>query len=290
MDSLASNSRQTPSVLIVVGQVLANPWLEITCAGQFPTWLQDARAHGIRVRHSHGLRPNSVIRSLDRAHEWLRWHGRGRTLIPRIDSWLGSAWLDRVPKVRSGTFIRSDAIAWKQQLPDVYALQRWKIMGSLTQALTEDFTHIYFTTASSYVRVEKLARVMHELPVSGVYAGTPLRDAISGTLFASGANQIMSRDVVETVVDAKERYRNDVMEDVGLGRLVSEVGVALTPLQSINVSSVEAVQDLSDDEVMNNFHFRTKSGLSRKRLDSAVMRALHERVVKLETNLGVRSD
>ena len=288
--SLLNDVRQTRSVLIVIGQVLANPWLDIARAGQFPTWLRDASAYGIRVRHSHGIRPNFIVRSLDRAHEWLRWHGRGRSLIPQIDSRLGSPWLDRVPAVRLGSFVHSDAVAWKQQLVDVYALQRWKVVGSLTQALKEDFTHVYFTTASSYVRVGNLLSVIHDLPLTGVYAGAPFTDAISGTRFASGSSRILSRDVAQAVVDTKERYRNDVMEDVGLGRLIREIGFEFVPLDSVNVSSVEDVRDLSDVEITEHFHFRTKSGNPRQRADAAVMAALHERVVELETSMGLRTE
>ena len=287
---MADASQGNPRILIVIGQVLVEPWLSITRQGQFPTWLKDANAHEIPVRHSHGRRSNRVVRSFDRAHEWLRWHGRGRFMVPRVDEWLGTAWLDRVPKVNVGVFTSPDSVAWQQRLVDIYALQRWKIMGSLTQALSEDFTHVYFTTASSYVRVNKLKAVVNELPTSGVYAGTPFVDAISGIGFASGASRILSRDVVQAVVSAKERYRNDVMEDAGLGRLVREMDIDLIPLASLNVPSVKDVESLSDEEILSNFHFRTTSLSARERRDADVMRALHERVVKLETSEGLRSE
>ena len=283
---MADDSQGQASVLIVIGQVLVDPWLQITREGQFTTWLEIASARGIPVRHSHGWRSNTVIRSMDRAHEWLRWHGRGRSLIPRIDSRLGSRWLDWVPTVQVGTFWRPVAVAWQQNLVDVYALQRWKIMGSLTQALTEEFTHVYFTTASSYVRVEKLLSVVNELPPTGVYAGTPFSDAMSGTLFASGASRILSRDVVEAVVSNRRQYRNDVMEDAGLGRLVHELGFELTPLSSINVSSVESVEGLSDEQILATFHFRTTGPDPHRRQDVEVMHALHERVSKLDGDCG----
>lgn len=287
---MAGSERGEPTVLIVIGQVLVDPWLRITREGQFDTWLKDASSRGIAVRHSHGWRSNYFVRSLDRAHEWLRWHGRGRSLVPLVDSRVGSRWLDRVPTVQVGAFLRPDAVAWQQSLVDVYALQRWKIMGSLTQALTEDFTHVYFTTASSYVRVEKLLSVIHELPATGVYAGTPFSDAISGTRFASGASRILSRDVVEAIVLNKRRYRNDVMEDAGLGRLVHELGFELMPLSSVNVPSVESLERLSDDQILATFHFRTTSSDPRRRHDVAVMLSLHERIIELERDRGIRRD
>lgn len=277
------------SVLIVIGQVLADPWLEITRRGQFPTWLRDADDQGIAVRHSHGRQSNALIRSLDRAHEWLRWHGRGRTLIPRVDSWFGRSWIERVPKIHVGEFLTPGAVAWQQSLVDVYALQRWKVIGSFTQALAEDFTHAYFTTASSYVRINELIQVVSALPSTGLYAGTPYTDALSGTHFASGANRVFSRDVIEAVVTERKRYRNDVMEDVGLGRLICEMGYALTPLPSLNVSSLQAVESISDEDILANFHFRTTSGTRSQRQDVSVMNSLHARVIELERKNGIRS-
>jgi len=234
------------------------------------------------------MHSNTFIRLFDHAHEWIRWHGRGRSLVPRMDGWMGRPWLDRKPKVKVGRFLEPEAVGWQQQLVDVYALQRWKIIGSFTQALTEDFTHAYFTTASSYVRIHGLIPVVDELPMSEVYAGTPLTDAISGAHFASGANRIFSRDVIEAVVRERKRYRNDVMEDVGLGRLIHQMGIELTPLATVNVPSVQAVESLTDREILANFHFRTTSGDRHQRQDARVMHALHGRVIDLETRHGIR--
>ena len=273
-------------MLVVIGQVLNEPWLNIALAGQFGTWLPDAEARGIRIRHSHGRRSNRVVRSIDRAHEWLRWHGRGRSLVPLFDAWWGSFWLNHVPSVTLGSFGPSSAVAWQQNLMDIYALQRWKVLASLSQALTEDFTHLYLTTASSYVRVSQLMTAVESLPLTGVYAGTAHVDAISGSQFASGASRVLSRDVVEAVVREKLRYRNDIMEDAGLGRLTSDLGIEMVPLPSINVPSVGSLDDLSDGEILENFHFRTTSRSNGSRKDVQVMKALHSRVTRLEAQEG----
>ena len=264
--------------MVVIGQVLSEPWLSITVNGQFPTWLRDAQALGIPVRHSHGRRSGAVTRALDRGHEWLRWHGRGRSLVPRIDAAIGRPALMWTPTVRVGTFVSPDAVGWQQDLVDVYALQRWKVVGSLTQAMTEDFDFVYFTTASSYVNVRVLASTLSELPRTGLYAGTKHQDAISGTYFASGASRVMSRDVVAAVLENRRGYRNDVMEDVGLGRLTAECGYELTPLPSLNISSDSHIDSLTPGELRNNFHFRLTSLRGKQRIDAELMRALHARI------------
>lgn len=280
----------SPRIMIVIGQVLSDPWLSITVDGQFRTWLQDARDLGIPVRHSHGRRSGAVTRALDRGHEWLRWHGRGRSLVPRIDAAIGRPALMWTPTVRVGSFIFPDSVGWQQDLVDVYALQRWKVVGSLNQAMTEEFDFVYFTTASSYVNVRVLMNTLSELPRTGLYAGTEHQDAISGTYFASGASRVMSRDVVAAVLENRRGYRNDVMEDVGLGRLISDLGYTLTSLPSINVSSPEALASVTDEQIRQNFHFRMTSGHPGKRQDAPLMLGLHERIKRVEAESGVPDD
>jgi hypothetical protein len=279
-----------PRILIVIGQVLSDPWLSITINGQFPTWLKDAQATGIPVRHSHGRKPGAVTRAVDRGHEWIRWHGRGRSLLPRIDAAIGGPALMWIPTVQVETFLFPDTVGWQQDLVDMYALQRWKVVGSLTQAMKEDFDLIYFTTASSYVNVRVLVDALGELPRTGLYAGTVHQDAISGTHFASGASRVISRDVVAAVLNNRRGYRNDVMEDVGLGRLIADLGFPLTALPSINISSPEALASVTDEQIHSNFHFRMTSGHPGNRQDAPLMLALHERIKRVEAESGVPGD
>ncbi len=273
---------RNPRTMIVIGQVLTEPWLSIAREGQLSTWLTKTLPHDVAVRHSFARKPKTLMRIFDSSHEWLRWHGRGRSLVPRIDSAIGRRWLEHVQRLDSTSFAGGDRDAWSQGMPDIYALQRWKVIGSLTMAMREDFDFVYFTTASSYVRPGRLAEFVAELPNTGVYAGTPVGDAMSGVEFASGANRIMSRDVVAEVLREKRRYRNDVMEDVGLGRLIGELGYPLIPWPSVNVASTERLDALTDTEIVENFHFRMTSGTRKARQDVPLMLALHRRVLSLE--------
>lgn len=273
---------RAPTVMIVIGQVQVDPWLSITRDGQFATWLRDSLPENVVVRHSFARPPGPVLSRLDRWHEWLRWNGRGRSIVPAIDAFVAKRWLDSSQKVNPTTFLKPESIGWSQEMPDVYALQRWKVLGSLNMAMKEEFDYVYFTTASSYLRPGLLVDFVQDLPTTGVYAGTPMVDSVSAVTFASGASRVMSRDVVLQVIENKKNYVNDVMEDVGLGRLISELGVSLIEWPSVNVDSFEALASLSDHDIQSNFHFRMRSGTNQARQDIPLMLALHERVRALE--------
>ena len=278
-------------VLIVIGQVLSEPWLSITREGQFPTWLADAHKAGIPVRHSHGNRLGSLGQRLDRWHEAARWHPRGRRIVPALDRLIGSPFYGRVQQVRTTRFIAPESVAWHQDLPDYYALQRWKVIGSMATALAdpEPWDVVYFTTASSYVRLGGLQERIDALPATMAYAGTRHVDAISGAVFASGANRAFSRDLVEAIVANRTDYRNDVMEDVGVGRLAQLLGADLTPWPSMNLDSLEALDRASDAELLAQFHFRLTSGPRENRQDARIMRALHARLKAISGDERVTS-
>ena len=269
--------RRAERTLIVIGQVLGSPYLDITAHGQFETWIPEAENLGFRIRHSHGIPPKGVWSSLDRLHEWHRWHGVGRRLIPRLDNTVGRPFRRYIPRANTGPFLSPTSVAWQQRLLDLYACQRWKVIGTMRKALEEEFDYLYLTTASSYVNPRALAKLLRELQLTGVYAGTKMVDAGSGQVFASGANRILSRDVVERVVNRRVNYENDVMEDVGLGRLVGRLGISLIPLGSLNVSSLRQVDRLTQRDLTEIHHFRVKSQVGAHRMDVPLMHRLHER-------------
>jgi hypothetical protein len=215
----------------------------------------------------------------DRSHERLRWSPRFRNIVPALDNIAGLPFRSVVPKVEVGTWAGSEQVSWSRDIPDLYALQRWKVLASLSQALTEaDWDVVYFTTASSYLRVNALLERVDALPNSGVFAGTRLVEGSTREEFASGANRAMSRDVVEAVIHHRRAYSNDVMEDVGLSRLIGSLGVELIPWPSMNIESEQALNDVSDDEIRLHHHFRLRSELKGVRQDVSLMKHLHQRV------------
>lgn len=273
-----------PHVLVVIGDVLHEPWWSISVNGQLETWLKDAQLDPrVEVRHSHGQRLGRLGQSLDRAHERIRWSAHGRKWIPLLDNAWGRPLRDWRPQVKVGTWADRDQTAWSQKMPDLYALQRWKVVSSLSKALEEpDWNYVYFTTASSYVRLEPLLIRIDALPSSRVLAGTEMTEGTTLERFVSGANRVFSRDVVDLIVANRKHYSNDVMEDVGVSRLATSLGIPITAWPSLNLTSIEELEATSDDVLKHHHHFRLRSESRGRRLDVTLMRALHARLVDLE--------
>lgn len=267
-----------PRLMIVIGDVLHEPWHSISTQGQIPTWLATAERPGVVVRHSHGKKLSSLGRFADRWHERLRWSTHGRPRVPAIDAFFGKPFLKVVPTVSLTTWADSGQVAWSQDLPDMYVAQRWKVLGSLTQALAEDWDFVYFTTATSYVNVDALVAHIADLPLQACYAGTVYQDWPSGQVFASGANRILSRDVAELVVSKKQEYRNDIMEDAGLGRLLFNHGIEVQPMASVNIDSEATLSDVSNSQLQSSIHIRVKTSDPTRKEDIRLMHLIHDRV------------
>lgn len=269
------------SVLIVIGDVLHEPWRSISIDGQMQTWLADVDDR-VQIRHSHARKLGVFGNWLDRAHEWARWHPRLHGVIPAIDLALGKPFRSWTAPVQDISW--SGQPGWAQGMPDLYALQRWKVATSMTQCLrVPDWNYVYFTTASSYVRVDALLERIADLPQTGAFAGTHMVEGTTGEEFASGANRAFSRDVVEYIVSHRADYANDVMEDVGVSRLIAQMGVGIIPWPSANVTSPEELDSLPDSELAFHHHFRLRSEVNGQRQDVSLMHSLHERVNALSS-------
>jgi hypothetical protein len=268
----------SPRVLIVVGAVLNAPWYDMIREGQAQTWIPEADAAGFAVRQSHGKRLSKVGQWLDTQHERLRWTPRTQGVLSSVDNVFGKPFRRAIQRVHKGHFADTGLVSWQQSIPDFYALQRWKVVASCKTALEEEFDLLYFTTASSYINIPRMVELVRSLPTSRLYAGSAMTEGVTGEIFASGASRFLSRDLVKFVVENRDLYANDVMEDVGLGRMARNFGLSLTPLPSMNIASLEELHGVSDHDLQSNFHFRLKSGTADQRNDVAIMKELHLRL------------
>lgn len=276
------SDQASQKVLVVIGDVLHEPWRSISLEGQMQTWLTDV-SDRVQIRHSHAKKLGVVGRWFDRTHEWARWHPRLHGVVPTIDSALGRPFRSWTAPVQDISWAGQPG--WAQGMPDLYALQRWKVATSMKQCLrVPDWNFVYFTTASSYVRVGALLERTADLPRTGAFAGTLMVEGTTGEEFASGANRIFSRDVVQHIVERRSEYANDVMEDVGVSRLVAQMGVKLTPWPSMNVRSIDDIEDLPDSQIAFHHHFRLRSEVNGQRQDVVLMHRLHERVNALNAS------
>lgn len=272
-----SNSRRDVSVVCAITHGLYKPWIDILLKGQVPTWLSRPLPNDFEVIHFHGKAGGSIVAAYDKLHERIRWTNRWvATPLRWLDELLGFPLRDYIPRTKISKNLTLSNLSVEISFTDIYATMKWKDLAILNHFYTQtNANYLFMTTTSSYLRPQELMSTVEQLPRTNVYAGAV---AYSGATFAAGNNRLLSRDVVEKILNARSKLRCGVIEDLALGNLCSQLGIELIELSKINISSEAALESLTNQEIANEFHFRLTSGTRSNRQDVEIMRALHKRV------------
>jgi hypothetical protein len=116
------------------------------------------------------------------------------------------------------------------------------------------------------------------LPKTSVYTGAiPYVDA----QFVSGSNRILSRDVVQKILDNALRFDPTIIEDVALGELVQKLGIERQGFPISNIATLDDLKSFPVAGLESSYHFRLKSGKLNNRNDVEIMLALHEKLSKM---------
>jgi len=269
--------RASTTVFCSITHGLYNPWIEILHSGQVPTWLTYEKVPGFNIRHYHGIPGKNVVIAFDKLHERIRWTNRWIAKPLNIcDEFLGIPFRNFIPSQKTSDRLNLQDPVTQINFIDIYATMKWKDMAIFQNFLensSSDF--LFMTTTSSYVRPAKLIEVISKFPKSGIYAGAV---AYPGANFAAGNNRLFSRDVVKKILEARRDLSCGTIEDLAIGKLCEKLGFKLIELPKINITSLRELEEISDEQISENFHFRLKSGTINNRDDVTIMHELHRRV------------
>lgn len=117
-------------------------------------------------------------------------------------------------------------------IKESYATMGHKCISAFEWALSHrEFDYIARVNSSCYVDKKKLLEYINVLPDSNVFgciAVEPTKE--NPRKWAWGGGQfILSKDVVQAVVDNKTKWDHSVMEDVALSSLVAGLNIPYTP-------------------------------------------------------------
>lgn len=96
--------------------------------------------------------------------------------------------------------------------------------------------------------------------------------------FASGANRILSRDVVSFVRDNFHKWDFRYLDDVALGLLLRRQNLFCPEIPSLTFANMQALNDAPDKSLQNAVHFRLKDEQANRRDDWKLMLRLQERL------------
>lgn len=219
-------------ILILVGSAGRNPWLKIEKSGQMQTFAQESMT-GVDVLWAQGsadLDRRLLLRSIDKYMErrFELFHPERRvrgwnsvTRFPyRLHTWLLNKFLRASFFFMGGVRSSDQAQRVEFRFPTLYFLHPYRALLNLEYALRNfDFDYLLKTTSTCYVDLAALVGYLEDAPNQRFYSGEVYSKR--GVEFVSGAGTLMSRDVVELVVQNASELRLDVHDDVGLGDLIA---------------------------------------------------------------------
>lgn len=279
-----SKSILSPNVKVTcaVGHGLYEPWLHILREGQLKTWLSLQMPENFNVVHFHGTPTSKIGQWLDQFHEKLRWKNRYVSkLLSVMDNVAFLPLLYYIPKIEKSSQLEDCGNAIHVRFPDTYLTYRWKFLSLLRYFIEEtDSDFLLITSSASYIQPHLALRYISTISNPTTYVGA---EPYEGSGFISGSNRIISREIAIQVIETRRRWRPGIIEDVELSRLIISNGNKLETFPIANIDSLEALSRTTDQYIRENYHFRLKSYVGTNRDDVRIMRALHSRAVRLNS-------
>lgn len=128
-----------------------------------------------------------------------------------------------------------------------------------------EFDYIFRTNLSSYVDLPKLAEVLEQNKFD--YDGVIGKH--SGIQFASGAGYVISREMVNFVINHKDKWNHSLIDDLALGKLMNDNKV-FPP----GILTRQTVAHVNENIDVNQYHYRCKQ---KNRLeDISIMNRIHK--------------
>ena len=267
------------SILIIVGHGLYFPWTEILYEGQRKTWLTWALPEHIKVVHFHGTPVGKIGLFLDKQHELLRWNNRWTALFQRsIDRSLALPFKSYIPRVTDSSLLDIEQKALHVHIPDIYFTQSWQNFAWFKYFIEETaFDFVFTTTTSSLIRPHALSEIVStfdsKLPI---YAGVK---PYVGANFAAGNNRLLSRAAASLILSNRHKLDFGEIEDVGIGSLLSRLGVTIAEIPSLHISSLAEFEE-KKNLIASHFHIRVKSGPLQQRNDIQIMQEVFRYINK----------
>jgi len=162
-----------------------------------------------------------------------------------------------------------------------------KTIAALEWAINnKEFDYIARVHSSTYVDKKQLTKYCDQLPTENLFAGIATKSQNGFNFLWGGGHYILSRDVVNKMVENKDKWQHFYMEDESLSLLASELGIPFYDGKSGSIDKMDegwrcisyggesiSFTDFTDLKKLNHHYYRVKQDLKRD-VDEYVMRQL----------------
>lgn len=117
----------------------------------------------------------------------------------------------------------------------------------------KEFDYVLRINASCYVNKKKLIEYVQGLPTDNLFMGVETTNVHGEKYLWGGTQYIISKDVIQKIIDNKEKMRHERMEDESMSLLVTDFGIPFT----------NGIKSCSIDRMGNGWQLTSYCGESR---------------------------
>jgi len=277
---------QPSDILIVVFHTRQEPWEEIVQKGQFKTWVPVSIKQGYKISYCFGPIPSRTTKKFDRWIEDLRWHKGAKVSSLRnfINKVLAEPFLNYIPKTYLSSYkgAPEGVNGIHLKMWDLYSTARWKQLAIFKHFLEKsECKYLVILSSAAYLNSEILRETLSEIEGKIIFAG-PLIQKDSTAPFVSGAQVVVNREFAKMSIDNADLFPGEKLNDLGLSIAAQRMGITPIELPTLNFSSIEEIENIGQDQILNNYHFRLKSFKSGKRNDVELFLKLKEKIENIK--------
>ena len=262
-------------IMVSIAQANTEPWLSIWKDGQAKTWMNSNDPNVIIVNFQSKKTP-WFISQIDKYSEHYRYHSRYGKLV----SYFTKIWTYFLKKDIPKCLYNKQTNVLNVDCWSTYILSNRRNLSLFNYFLTTECNFLFQTVTSSYLNHLNLVSILDEVNFDKHYYAGYVENNVNRK-FVAGSGKVLSRATIELIVKNYKTYPHDNLEDIALGDFLNRFGIEPIHLPRVEIGSLEDLDKITDSELENNFLFRCKTH-TYPRTDVLVMKALHERIVKIK--------
>lgn len=141
-----------------------------------------------------------------------------------------------------------------------------------------DYKHIIRTNLSSFFIVENILKISENLNDNNIYAGVNGIQPAQNIPFVSGSGFWLSRDIVNIILNNKNKLNINLVDDVSIGNILNNNNINKYILDRYNLVNGIEISDKKNliEDIIKKEHYHIRINSNNKNLDIKYMKAFTE--------------
>lgn len=166
------------------------------------------------------------------------WHPYDMIMQAALDTW-DTVQVDGIETILycDGKTKATDKVVYFPVQTDIFSIGKKTLLAFEWALKNKEFDYISRPQSNAYINKKELFKYIQELPDENVFEAI---EVVGPPRWRWGVGTLLSRDVVQKLVDNKDKWDHRQMEDVAMSELADRLGI---PYRNGRACSIDKVSD-----------------------------------------------